>query len=644
LAFSITGKIPGAVSARTAAAIFQPQGGLHYDVSIAELPFVYAINDSMPYTRETIDFKRQQIDTSPEPGEQTLSQWWTRDEDSWHRGAGINWYEPGSDPTTRYRFYKSIGIDPWTRGQVTLENKMVQLQSTTVGNNAYATAAVVNGADCVFTVVGGQFFRSDGLTNTAYTSVPVPGTEPAVAGAKVLVGSTAGVLAGDVTGASLATLWSTASGNTARPWWVKNRIICAMGPALYDLTMAGGSIDSSTPLWTHPSTTWTWTDVTECPGAIIACGHDGGYGFIYRFVLDQTTGGTSLPTLSKAIQTATFPPGETVYSVEVYLGSYIAIGTSRGVRIGNIDTSGVIQYGPLTIETTKPVRALSARNTYVYAGIEADIDGGSGAARINLSEEITTDITNLSAATRSTLRFAWAYGVQSHTTGAVQSVAFLGVTDRVVLGVQGNGVYLESATLYESSGYIQTGKIRFATSEPKSFRLIKVRSQVLSSSSITVSTIDQADTVEECFTIGADFNSDIDITLKNIADVRQSHAAIKMKLTASSDNAVTPILQSYQLKATPIPRIQRLIKMPLWLMDKEQDRNGGKFGYAGQAWTKLQALEQMEQERSVVLVNDWTSGESFTAQIKAIHFQRSTPPARNQKNFGGVLLVELIKL
>lgn len=644
MALDVTERIIGIVSARRSPAIPASQGSLHYDVAIAELPFVYAITDNTPYTRETLDFKRQQIDTSPEPGEQSLSQWWVRDEDSWHRGAGIQWYEPGSDGTTRYRFAESMGVDVWTRGEVRLLKKLVQQRTATAGQLAYAMSGVVDGADVVFTCVAGVLYRYDGSAETTYTSTPVPGTEPAIAGGKVLVGSTSGILAGDTNGSSLSALWTTSTSVLVRPWWVKNRIIAAQGPDILDLTLAGGDMDAATPLFTHPSSTFTWTDVTEAPGAILASGYDGGYGYIYRFVLDTTTAGSGLPTLGKAIQTSEFPPGETVHSIQAYLGAYIAIGTSKGVRIGAMDADGVIQYGPLTIRTTKPVRTLSARDTYVYAGIENDLDGKSGVARINIGEEITEDVNQMSVPSRSSLRYAWAYDVQVGATGAPLSVTFMGVSDRIVVAVQGLGVYVQSLTDYVSYGRLVTGKLRYATSEPKAFQLIKVRAAVTGTQKIDISTIDAEDTLASCFTIQPGYNTDTDITLKSISDTPQPHSAVRLDLYSASDNKSTPILQSYQVKATPVPRIQRLIKMPLLLLDREEDRNGAKYGYAGAAWDRLSALEKMEQNRSVVVVNDWTNDESFTAQIRAVRFIRQTPPTKNQKNFGGIVVVELVKL
>jgi hypothetical protein len=183
-----------------------------------------------------------------------------------------------------------------------------------------------------------------------------------------------------------------------------------------------------------PTRSFTWTSVAEAPDCILASGYSNGYGYIYAFNLVTSGAAGTTPTLDQGIQVAEFPSGEEVHAIKVYLGQYIAIGTSKGVRIGMLGTGGKMQYGPLTISTTQPVRDLAARDHYVYAAIEADIDGGSGCARIDLGEEINI-INSAGYTVANSMRFAWAYDAQSHTTGAVYSVTFLGGTAQVALAV-----------------------------------------------------------------------------------------------------------------------------------------------------------------------------------------------------------------
>lgn len=625
----ITERLPFPLTRRQETAALYAQSTFLPDITIDSLPFFLAISDEQPYVRQTLDSKRQQIDISTEPGEQSLSQWWVRDQTSWHRGAGINFYEPASDTKTQFRYDVSYGIDVWDEGEIKLHKKMTSIASN--GGSTYATSAVVSGVDNVFLNVAGTVSRHNGTSGTTYSNTGgTPATEPVVAGSKVLVGATAGIMSGDVTGSALTVLWSTAT-TVLRPWWAKSRIIAAQGAALYDLTLAGGTLGSQTPLFTHPSSTWTWSAVAEAPGAILAAGYDSGYGYIYRFALEEPSSG-STPTLGAATQVAEFPPGEQVHSLKVYLAAFVAIGTSKGVRIGVVDANGTISYGPLTIETTKPVRSLSARDSFVYAGIEDDLNGNSGCARIDLSESV------------SDLRYAWAYDADSTTIGQVDSVTFLGVSDRVVLGVQGSGAWLQSATAYVDSGYLVTGKIRYSTAEPKLFNRAKVRATFPGTSTCTLSTIDFNGSEQSLIALGSAFNTDEDITLRSLASAPQPYAQLKLTLTSSTAGAATPVVTSLQIKATPLPEVQREIRIPLRLNDIEEDRNHVKVGYTGAAWDRLVGLEEIEEERSVVTVQDYTNGEAFSAQIRQVQLVRTTPPARNKTNFGGQLNVTLVRL
>jgi hypothetical protein len=625
----ISESIPTHISGRTSNPIYISRGVLA-DIAIAEIPFRLAISDNNPYKRETADFRRQQIDTSAEPGEQTLAQWWVRDQESWHRGAGINFYEPGSNEgATKYRFNSSVNLDVWTEGQATLVHSTPLATSATGGQSVYCTPAKVSGVDVSFIVVGSTLSRHNGTTKTDYTGSA--GSEPVIAGSKVLTGTTAGILAGDTTGTTLTSLWSS-TGAAVRPWWVKSRIIASKANVLYDLTLAGGTIDGSTPkLYEHPDANWTWTSVAEAPGAILASGYSNGYGFIYRFSLTDPGAGAS-PVVGGASQVADFPPGEEVHSIKNYLSTYLAIGTTRGVRVGIMDTDGSVQYGPLIIETTNPVRCFAARDRFIYVGIQDGIDGMSGCARIDLSQS-TAD-----------LRFAYAFDANAQTTGQVQSIGFLGQTERVTLGVLSKGFYLQSASLYEATGYVLSGRIRFGTVEPKAYNRAKVRAAIPEGTGVTLTTVNAQGSQESIVRMGGAWNTDEDITLKSIADIGQPHAQILLTLDSSDDGTLTPTLNSFQVKATPLPRIQRLIQYPLLCQDIEEDRNGNKTGKLGSASERLAALEGLEQGRSEILVQDFRRNESFSAQVRTVQFINDTPPSRNKPNFGGLVLVTVLAL
>jgi hypothetical protein len=106
--------------------------GYAYDIAIAGLPFFISPLDESPYRRVTAQYRKQQIDQSREPGEQTLTGWWLRSQSSFHYGQGIKFFEPIQDESLRFQYTESKGLDVWTKGQATLL-KNVDSQHITTG-------------------------------------------------------------------------------------------------------------------------------------------------------------------------------------------------------------------------------------------------------------------------------------------------------------------------------------------------------------------------------------------------------------------------------------------------------------------------------------------------------------------------------
>ena len=91
-----------------------------YDIAIGGQPFFLETSDDSPYRRVTAQYRKQQLDTTREPGEQTLTGWWIRSQSTFHLGQGINFFEPAQDESLRFQYKYSKGCDVWTKGQVTL--------------------------------------------------------------------------------------------------------------------------------------------------------------------------------------------------------------------------------------------------------------------------------------------------------------------------------------------------------------------------------------------------------------------------------------------------------------------------------------------------------------------------------------------
>jgi hypothetical protein len=107
--------------------------GEAYDVAIGGLPFFLLNSDDAPYRRVTAQYRKQQIDQSREPGEQTLTGWWLRSQSSFHYGQGIKFFEPIQDESLRFQYTESKGLNVWTKGQATLLKSSVAQHTTTGG-------------------------------------------------------------------------------------------------------------------------------------------------------------------------------------------------------------------------------------------------------------------------------------------------------------------------------------------------------------------------------------------------------------------------------------------------------------------------------------------------------------------------------
>ena len=128
----ITEGIPYVLSNPVGATNYSSTGEA-YDVAIAGLPFFLLNSDDAPYRRVTAQYRKQQIDQSREPGEQTLTGWWLRSQSSFHYGQGIKFFEPIQDESLRFQYTESKGLNVWTKGQATLLNSCDSQHVTTGG-------------------------------------------------------------------------------------------------------------------------------------------------------------------------------------------------------------------------------------------------------------------------------------------------------------------------------------------------------------------------------------------------------------------------------------------------------------------------------------------------------------------------------
>lgn len=119
----ITESIPFPVGNPVSNQIFTPTG-VAYDIAIGGQPFFISNDDNNPYRRVTAQYRKNQVDMSREPGEQTITGWWLRSQSSFHYGQGIKFFEPAQDESLRFQFKYTKGCNVWEKGQVTLLNDL----------------------------------------------------------------------------------------------------------------------------------------------------------------------------------------------------------------------------------------------------------------------------------------------------------------------------------------------------------------------------------------------------------------------------------------------------------------------------------------------------------------------------------------
>ncbi len=128
----ISERLPSVLSNPAGSTTYTPTG-YAYDIAIAGLPFFITPLDESPYRRVTAQYRKNQFDTSREPGEQSLTGWWLRSQSSFHFGQGIKFYEPAQDESLRFQYTESKGLDVWTKGQATLLKKAFSQHTVTGG-------------------------------------------------------------------------------------------------------------------------------------------------------------------------------------------------------------------------------------------------------------------------------------------------------------------------------------------------------------------------------------------------------------------------------------------------------------------------------------------------------------------------------
>mgnify|MGYP001410071256 CR=1 FL=1 len=583
-----------------------------------ELNGVSYLVDTAEYRRTTVPVSRQQRDNSREPGENTLDTTgaWVRSQTDWSYGAGQLYLD--NEDSDRRRFYESVGVDIWTRGQITLlpiAETPGALPATSFIAGEILVHRVVQdstGTEYLYVANGTTLSHtSDPLAGSpTWTSITVGGTTTSITsdGTNIYLGFDGVIVAEkSVIGSS-----STATFGSLDPNIIKvaaGRLIAAEGNTIYELDAAGAKAASSLD-YSLPLASSVWVDVDACPNGIYAAANTDNTGTVYFISVNSTDG-----TLVTPIVAGSLPRNESINAILSY-GPVLCLATSQGFRTALIDVeSGGVTIGSV-IDTGGEAYSLEADGRFVWWGgaygnlFRADLTRFTD----TLVPAYASDLVSSVSATATDL-----VGSMTRVNNAGNPKMFFGVKKASAAAILQNE---SKDNTRVASGTMNAGEITWSTVAPKLLRSGVID---LDRSQFERSSIDYRQTGIAYDQTGYEYRfgvptseaaGEIRLTATNNADVSatlldmatqvpqtfdfgtSTDTAISFDLTVTlvrgtSDATIAPILHDWQLTAVAVPRRIDEIIIPIVLRrDLLTSRNSGApiSLVAGNTFSNLRTL------------------------------------------------------
>lgn len=499
---------------------------------------------------------RDSQDISTAPGESSINPGglWRRGQDSWHMGAGQQYADAAGSQD--YRFYKSKGIDPWTKGQLSLLNatKRSFESAATSGHmvvqdgrlyvalngdvkyttNPYASTptwvSVVDEAGGTAAPTGTvQAMATDG--NKIYLAYPNDGIR------QVITTTDPAIISN--------TRFSTSSSDSYYMLgFAKNFMFGAYNHILHQIDTSGGKSDIVTPI----DTTFTWVGVATGQNAVYGAGYSGKKSLVYKVTI------TSAGVLDKGVVALELPTGEVVSSISGYLG-YILIGTNKGVRFCSTDDQANLVAGPI-IPTSGPVKKFASEDKYTYFTWSNYDSVSGGLGRLDLSVSTGTNAP------------AFATDLMYNSTNDVLSVVVF--DSKKCFLVSGVGVIAEDSSKYVDSGTFETGIWRWGIPDRKFVAKVDTRATPLVGSIKQYLQIDDRDwMLLGTWDTLAEIENSIDGT-----DSKAIEAAFKFELLSTeTTNLQSPTMTRWMARAYVAPFRSQQFVVPILLHNKVTVRN-----------------------------------------------------------------------
>jgi hypothetical protein len=536
---------------------------------------------------------RDTFDQATEPGESTINPQglWRRSQNSWHVGSGQVYGDVDSTP---FRFFKSKGINPWNKGQITLHNSTTLLTLTATNANAQVIVAgerlyAINAGVLSYTL--DPFVATPTWVTTTHASGTPSGSIQATTtdGFRVYVAYPGdGVRSTDTSGSVISStkVAGSTTGNYTMLGFAKNYVFGGVANVLNNISGA-----SEAPLITHRDTNFRWVDIATGQNAIYAAGWSGNNSQVFKITI--TDDSASLRNGGVALE---LPTGEIITAIKGYLG-FVLIGTNKGVRFCSTDNQSNLISGPL-ISTPNPVYDFTTEGRFAWFTYSSYDATSTGLGRLDLSVFSAPNTP------------AWATDLMYTSTGAVKSCDT--IASKRVFVVTGVGIVVENSALSVASGELETGKFRWGIMDRKFVVKLDLRTLNLKGSVAVATAIDNNDYVSNGTSTVA---TEVQHTF-NGTETKMIEGGFKITLTKGSLASDIPVLTRFTARAYVTPTRSQFFKVPVLL---HRQLNMWGQTYTINVENELSELRQLVLDPHIVLYQE--GNETFSVIVEDVEWK-----------------------
>lgn len=528
-----------------------------YPVAINGRPYLIDMK-SGKYLRSHEQRVRDSQDNSTAPGEAAINPGglWRRGQDSWHYGAGQQYADTAE--AKDFMFYKSKGVNPWVKGQISLHHDTKLL----LGSVATTNHMVVQDGRIYLSTNGDVRFTTNpyAVTPVWTTCTMTAGTYPtgsvqamATNGTNIFLSFPADGVRVIKTGTTPDKIEAVKFVNNNNTYgmigFAKNYMFAAHDNDLQVID-AGGGVGTSTAA-TAADTAFRWVGVATGQNAVYAAGYSSKKSLIYKI------GVSAAGVLDKGSVALELPTGEVVTTISGYLG-YIILGTDKGVRYCTTDANSNLIAGPI-IPTSGPVQKITSEGKYSWF-TWSNYDGiSTGLGRLDLS--------TLTGANTPAFATDLMYTGTNSTNASNNVVTF---DNKRLFFVQGVGLIGEDTTKVVDTGTIEFGTYRWGIPDRKFVAKFDVRTEPLKG---TVAAYLSHDHSEYTFLGNFEETGDSEYTYQG-TDTKTIEADFKLVITKGTVALLdSPIVTRWMARAYAAPFRSEVFSIPVILHRKIRPRD-----------------------------------------------------------------------